>query len=46
MIYTAKFYDGVYVLHLFQKKSRAMARMDLDLWKGRYRKVLPLKKKP
>ena len=45
MIYTVKFYDAVYVLHLFQKKSRAMARKDLDLGKSRYREVLPMRKK-
>jgi phage-related protein len=37
VIYVAKFADGVYVLHAFQKKTQRTARADLDLAMRRYR---------
>jgi phage-related protein len=39
-MYVAKFPEAVYVLHAFQKKTRATARGDLALAKDRYREVL------
>ncbi len=40
LMYVAKFPEAVYVLHAFQKKTRATARGDLALAKDRYREVL------
>jgi phage-related protein len=36
VIYVAKFADAIYVLHAFQKKSRATARHDLEIARKRY----------
>ncbi len=36
LMYVARFPDGVYVLHAFQKKTRTTARRDLALAKDRY----------
>ena len=44
LIYVAKFPEAVYVLHAFQKKTRATARKDLTLTKGRYQEVLAARK--
>jgi phage-related protein len=35
-VYVAKFADAVYVLHVFQKKSRKTAKADLALARQRY----------
>ncbi len=37
VIYVAKFNDAVYVLHAFQKKTRATAKTDIDLAARRYK---------
>lgn len=44
LIYVAKFSEAVYVLHAFQKKTRATARKDLELAKDRYKEVLASRK--
>lgn len=36
VIYTARLADAVYVLHAFQKKTRATAKRDIDLARARY----------
>jgi phage-related protein len=35
-IYTARLADGVYVLHVFQKKTQATSKQDLELAARRY----------
>ncbi len=40
LIYVAKFPEAIYVLHAFQKKTRATAGKDLALAKDRYQAVL------
>lgn len=40
VFYVAKFADGLYVLHAFQKKTSQTARMDLELGEKRYRELL------
>lgn len=37
VIYVAKFDNAVYVLHAFQKKTRATAKADIDLAARRYK---------
>jgi phage-related protein len=39
VIYVAKYADAVYVLHAFQKKSRATARQDLEIARKRYNRI-------
>ncbi len=39
VVYVAKFSDGVYVLHSFQKKSRRTRREDIELARQRYRQI-------
>ncbi len=39
VLYVAKFSDGVYVLHSFQKKSRKTRREDIELARQRYRQI-------
>ncbi|MFO0701431.1 MAG: type II toxin-antitoxin system RelE/ParE family toxin [Nitrospira sp.] len=39
VIYVAKFDDAVYVLHAFQKKTRATAKADIDLAIRRYKLI-------
>jgi len=36
VIYTARMADAVYVLHAFQKKSRATAQRDVDIARKRF----------
>jgi phage-related protein len=36
VIYTARFDDAVYVLHVFQKKSQATAKDDVAIARSRY----------
>jgi phage-related protein len=36
VLYVAKFEEGVYVLHAFQKNTRKTAQRDLDLARRRY----------
>jgi phage-related protein len=40
VFYVAKFAEGVYVLHAFQKKTQQTAQGDIELARGRYREVL------
>lgn len=40
VLYVAKFSEGIYVLHAFQKKTRKTARFDLDLARSRYAAVV------
>jgi phage-related protein len=40
VFYVAKFVEGIYVLHAFQKKTQQTARRDLELARERYRDVL------
>lgn len=39
VIYVAKFDDAVYVLHAFQKKTRATTKADIDLAARRYKLI-------
>ena len=40
VFYVAAFADGVYVLHVFEKRSRKTSKHDLDLARSRYRALL------
>lgn len=40
VFYVAKFVEGVYVLHVFQKKTRQTSDRDLELARERYRAVV------
>lgn len=40
VFYVAKFAEGIYVLHAFQKKTRQTSERDLELARERYRAVL------
>jgi phage-related protein len=40
VFYVAKFEEGIYVLHVFEKKTRQTAQRDLDLARERLRAVL------
>lgn len=40
VFYVAKFAEGIYVLHAFQKKTQQTAHRDLELARERYREVL------
>lgn len=40
VMYVARFEDGVYVLHCFQKKTQTTAKRDKNIAKARYRAVL------
>lgn len=39
-IYLAKFEEGVYILHAFQKKTQKTAKKDLDIAKARFREAI------
>ena len=39
IIYVAKFDDAVYVLHLFQKKSRKTNQHDVEIARRRYKQI-------
>lgn len=39
VFYVAKFNEGIYVLHAFQKKTRQTSRRDVELAAERYRQV-------
>lgn len=39
VIYTARFADIVYVLHVFQKKTQVTSQRDIDLAKKRYLEI-------
>ena len=40
VVYTATRPEAIYVLHAFQKKTRATAKRDLDLAKARLRELI------
>jgi len=40
VFYVAKFQEGVYVLHAFEKRTRQTAQRDIELARERYRDVL------
>jgi phage-related protein len=40
VFYVAKFAEGVYVLHAFEKKTQQTASRDVELARERYREVL------
>ena len=40
LIYVAKFAEAVYVLHAFQKKSRKTSRLDIELARLRFRRLI------
>jgi len=40
IIYLAKFEEGVYILHAFQKKTQKTAKKDLEFAKARFRDVI------
>lgn len=40
VFYVARFEEAVYVLHCFDKKSRATRKADIDLGRGRYKEML------
>ena len=40
VIYTARLADAIYVLHVFQKKTQATAKSDIDLAKARYSELM------
>ena len=46
VFFVAKFAEGVYILHAFVKKTRQVARPDLELARERYRDVLRNRKAP
>lgn len=45
VFYIAKFEEGVYVLHAFQKTTRKTSRRDIIIGQRRYREVLAERKK-
>lgn len=46
VFYVAKFEEGIYVLHAFEKRTRQTAHRDLELARERYRDVLRDRQKP
>ena len=40
VFYVAKFVEGIYVLHAFQKKTQQASQRDIELARERYRVVL------
>jgi phage-related protein len=40
VIYTARFADAVYVLHVFQKKTRATSRADIEIAGQRFKVLM------
>jgi phage-related protein len=40
IMYVAKFVEGVYVLHSFQKKAQKTAKQDIELAKARYNSIV------
>lgn len=45
IIYVAKFADAVYVLHVFQKKTRKTSQNDISISKLRYKKLINWRRK-
>ena len=46
LIYVAKFDEAVYVLHAFQKKSRKTSRLDIELARLRFRRLVRERREP
>ena len=46
VIYVAKFEEGIYVLHTFEKRSRKTRIQDLDLAKTRLSQLLQIRRNP
>jgi phage-related protein len=44
VIYIAKFAEGVYVLHAFEKKTRRTPKRDIELAKNRLREVIKIRR--
>ena len=42
--YVAAFAEGIYVLHVFQKKTRKTAARDLEIARTRYRELVAARK--
>jgi len=40
VIYLARLKDAVYVLHAFQKKTRATSKLDIEIAKSRYTELM------
>lgn len=40
VIYIAKFVEGVFVLHAFEKKTRKTSKQDIELARARFRKLI------
>src|SRR6266568_2209173 len=40
VIYIAKFTEGIYVLHAFEKKARKTSKQDIELARTRFRKLI------
>jgi phage-related protein len=43
--FVARFSEGVYVLHAFEKRTRKTSTKDLDLARTRYRELLELRRR-
>lgn len=46
LIYVARFVEAVYVLHAFQKKSRKTSRLDIELARLRFRRLIRERREP
>jgi phage-related protein len=46
VFYVAKFAEGIYVLHTFEKKTQQTAKGDIEIARERYRDVLRDRQKP
>ena len=44
VLYVSKFGEAVYVLHVFEKKSRKTSALDLAVGEARYRELIRLRK--
>lgn len=44
VMYIAKFVEGVYMLHAFEKRTRKTAKRDLDLARERFRALVALRR--
>ena len=44
VLYVAKFEEGVYVLHAFEKKTRKTAKADLELAGSRLRELMKIRR--
>lgn len=40
VFYVVKFAEGLYVLHVFQKKTQQTAQLDVEIGAKRYREIL------